>query len=175
MFSKFKLTTSSGKHLECFSHAHIVSIVYKLFTSSRGSDDLSTGFDRHRGRSQQELTNNKNVKGKYHVRIMLKDVLGFAEHQEKTTYALGYKITLTGNEDDVVLDKTRGIADARIKIDHFPWYVPHYKPCIPQQRILPKHILSKTPTELRYFGRSVFMNKVKNQNLWNLELGSQET
>ena len=26
---------------------------------------------------------------------MLKDVFGFAEHQEKATYGLGYKLTLT--------------------------------------------------------------------------------
>ena len=43
--SNFELTTSSGKHLEDFSHTHIVSLMYKLLTSSRGSDDLSIGFD----------------------------------------------------------------------------------------------------------------------------------
>ena len=37
-----------------------------------------------------------------------------------------------------------------------------------------KQILSKTPTELRYVERSVFMKQVDNQNLWNFELGSQE-
>ena len=30
------------------------------------------------------------------------------------------------------------------------------------------------PTELRYVERSVFMKKLKNQNLWNFDLGSQE-
>ena len=46
LFSKYKLTTSSGKHLENIDHAHIVSLMYKLVTSSRGSDNLSIGFDR---------------------------------------------------------------------------------------------------------------------------------
>ena len=50
LFSNYKLTTSSGKHLEEISHAHIVSLMYKLLTSSRDSDDLSIGFDRSRGR-----------------------------------------------------------------------------------------------------------------------------
>ena len=50
---------------------------------------LSIGFDRGRDRRQQELYINKNVKGKYHVTIMLKDIFGFAEHQEKGTYGLG--------------------------------------------------------------------------------------
>ena len=83
LFSNYKLTTSSGKHLENIDHAHIVSLMYKLLASSKGSDDLSIGFDRDRTRRRNELTNNKNIKGKYHVRIYLKDVFGYAEYQEK--------------------------------------------------------------------------------------------
>ena len=40
LFRNSNLTTSSEKHLEEISHAHIVSLIYKLVTSSRGSDDL---------------------------------------------------------------------------------------------------------------------------------------
>ena len=50
LFDNFKLTTCSGKHLENIDHAHIVSLVYKLLTLSRQSDDLSIGFDHDRGR-----------------------------------------------------------------------------------------------------------------------------
>ena len=67
--------------------------MYKLISSRRGSDDLSIGFDRDRGRMQRALTSNKTQKGKFHVRIYLKDVFGFAEYQEKGTYGLGYKLT----------------------------------------------------------------------------------
>ena len=35
LFSNYKLTTSSGKHLENIDHAHIVSLMYKLLSSSR--------------------------------------------------------------------------------------------------------------------------------------------
>ena len=174
LFSNFKLTTSSGKHIEDISHAHLVSLMYKLITSSKGSDDLFIGFDRSMTRRRDEMTNNKRVKGKYHVRIMLKDVFGFAEGQEKATYGLGYKLTLTRNKDEAVIDKVAGIAEARIKIDHIHWYVPHYTPSMSQQAIMSKQILNKTPTELRYVERSVFMKQVNNQNLWNFELGSQE-
>ena len=83
LFSIYKLTTSSGKHLENIDHSHIVSLMYKLITSSKGSDDLSIGFYRDRNRRQRELTSNKTQKGKYHVRIYLKDVFGFAEYQKK--------------------------------------------------------------------------------------------
>ena len=88
-FGQFKLTTSSGKHLEGISHAHLVSSTYKLITSDTDTDDLSVVFDRDRGSRRDELTNNKCIKGKYHVRFMLEDVFGFAEHQEKATYGLG--------------------------------------------------------------------------------------
>ena len=117
LFSNFKLTTSSGKHLENVDHTHIVSLMYKLLTSSRESDDLSIGFDRSRDRRKQELTNNKNIKGKYHIRIYLKDIFGFAEHQEKATYGLGYKLTLTRDSDSAVLNKTNATAVGKIKIN----------------------------------------------------------
>ena len=62
LFSNFKLTTSSGKHLEDISHAHLVSLMYKLITSSKDSNDLSVGFDHSRNRRRDELAPNKNIK-----------------------------------------------------------------------------------------------------------------
>ena len=38
--------------------------MYKLLTSSRGSDDLSIAFDRDRDRRKRKMTKNKNLKGK---------------------------------------------------------------------------------------------------------------
>ena len=140
LFSNYKLTTSSGKHLENFDHAHIVSLMYKLLTSSKQSDDLSIGFDHDRGRRQRELTNNKTQKGKYHVRIYLKDVFGFAEYQEKATYGLGYKLTMTRNSDNAVLNKANATNNSKIKINAIEWYVPHYTPSMQQQSILSKQI-----------------------------------
>ena len=95
LFINFKLTTSSGKHLEDINHAQKVSLKYKLITNAKDSDDLSFGFDRDRSKRQQELTDNKNKKRKDHNRIKLKDIFGFAELQHKSTYGLGYKLTLT--------------------------------------------------------------------------------
>ena len=132
LFSNYKLTTSSGKHLENIDHAHIVSLMYKLLTSSKGSDDLSIGFDRDRNRRQRELTNNKNQTGKYHIRIYLKDIFGFAEYQDKGTYGLGYKLTMTRNTDNAVLNKDKAIKNGKIKINAIEWYVPHYTPSMQQ-------------------------------------------
>ena len=174
LFSNYKLTTSSGKHLENVDHAHIVSLMYKLLSSSKESDDLSIGSDRDRGRRRNELTNNKNIKGKYHIRIYLRDVFGFAEYQEKATYGLGYKLTLTRNTDNSVLNKGNAIKLGKIKINALEWYVPHYTPSMQKQSILSNQILNKTPTQIQYPERSVFMKEVNTQNFWSFELGSQE-
>ena len=174
LFSNYKLTTSSGKHLENIDHAHIVSLMYKLLTSSKGSDDLSIGFDRDRTRRRNELTNNKNIKGKYHVRIYLKDIFGYAEYQQKATYGLGYKLTLTRNTDNAVLNKANAINLGKTKINALEWYVPHYTPSIQQQSILSKQILNKTPTAINYPEKSIFMKEVNTQNFWTFELGTQE-
>ena len=174
LFSKYKLTTSSGKHLENIDHAHIVSLMYKLLTSSRGSDDLSIGFDRDRNKRQRDLSNIKTQKGKNHVRIYLKDVFGFAEYQEKATYGLGYKLTLTRNSDNAVLNKGNASNKGKNKINAIEWYMPHYTPSMQQQSILSKQILNKTPTENKYPEKSVFMKEVNTQNFWTFELGTQE-
>ena len=173
--SNFKLTTSSGKHLEDVTHSHLFSLKYKLIRSAKDAGDLSKGFNGSRIRRQEELINKKNLKGDYQLRIMLKDVLGFAGGQERATFGLGCQLTITRNRDDAVLDKAAGVADAGIKINHIQCYVPHYTPSIPHQSILSKQNSSETPIELRFIERSVFMTEVNNQNLWNFEIASQES
>ena len=174
LFSNYKLTTSSGKHLEEISHPHIVSLMYKLLTLSKDGDDLSIGFDRNRGRRKNELTNNKTIKGKYHIRFYLKDIFGFAEHQEKGTYGLGYKLTLTRNIDNAVLNKDNAVVVGRVKINSLDWYIPHYSPNLEEYNKLMNQIKKNTPTQLNYVERSVFTKEVNSQNLWSFELGTQE-
>ena len=130
LFTFYKLRTSSGKHLETIDHAHIVFLMYKHLSTCRGSDDLSIGFDRSRDRRQRELTNNKNIKGRYLVRIYLKDLFGFAEHQEKGTYWLVCKLTLTKNSDNAVLNKANATNKANNKKNALEWYVPQYTPSL---------------------------------------------
>ena len=105
---------------------------------------------------------------------MLKDVVCFAEHQENSTYGLNYKLTLTRKKDEAVIHKAPGNADARIKINHIHWHVPHYIPSLEQENLIMKKVLNEIRTELKYVERSVFMKEVNNQNLWNFELGSHE-
>ena len=135
---------------------------------------MSICFDRDTSRRQRELTNSKSQKGKYRVRIYLKDVFGFAEYQEKAKYGLGYKLTLTRNTDNAVLNKGNAINYAKIKIIAIEWYVPHYTPSMQQQSIVSKQIRNKTPTQIQYPERSVFMKEVNTQSFWTFELGTQE-
>ena len=173
-FSNSKLTTSKGKHLEEMSHAHIVSLMYKLLTTSKDNEDLSIGFDRSRDRRKRELTNNKEIKGRYHVRIYLKDIFGFAEHQEKASFGLGYRLTLTRNTDNAVLNKAKATNNGKIKINSLDWYVPYYLPSLEEYGKLMNQIMKETPTNLLYPERSVLLKGVNTQNLWTFELGTQE-
>ena len=168
LFSNYRLTSSSGKHIEEINHAQTVCLMYKLITSARNV----FGFYRNRGRRQRELTNNKNLKGKQHVTIMLKDKNGFVQHQEKGTYGLGCKLTLTRNSDNAVLNKANANNNAKVKINSIDWYVPNYTPSFTQANILVDHIVNKKTTELQYVERSVFMKEVNTQNLRTFELGT---
>ena len=174
LFSNFRLTTSSGKHLENIDHAHIVSLMYNLSTSIRASHDPSIGFDRDRNRRKRVLTNNKTKKGKYHMRIYLKDIFGFTEHQQKATYGIGYKLTLTRNSDKAVLNKSNATTIGKITFNSIEWYIPHYTASLKEQGILMKQITDKIPTELRFVERSVFMKEVNTQSFWSFELGTHE-
>ena len=77
-------------------------------------------------RRQRELTNNKNIKGKNHVRLYLKDVFGSVEHHETGTYGFGYKLTMTRNTDNSVLIEYNAINNAKMKMNARDWYVPQY-------------------------------------------------
>ena len=174
LFSTYRLTTNSGKHLEDISHAHIVSLFCKLIKRTKNSDELSFGFDRDQNRRQRELTNNKNQKGYYHIGSYLKDIFGFAEHKEKATYGLGHDLTFTSNSDNSVLNNADATELRKIKIISFEWYMSLYIPSIPQEAILSKVVLRKVPTQLQFVKKRVFMKKVDTQNLSTFELGTQE-
>ena len=111
------------------------------------------------------MTNNKTIKGKYQIRIYLKDFFGFAEHQEKGTKGLGYKLTLTRSTDNAVFNKAAAANIAKVKINSLDWYVPQYSSNLEEYIKLMHQTKKNTPTLLHYPERSVFMKKVNNQNL----------
>ena len=101
-FNKYRLTSSSGKEIEEIENAHVICLRLNFLSSSRDSDNLSIGYHRSNEAREKELTNKKTTKGKFHVRIYLKGVFGFAEHQDNCTYGLGYKLTLQRINDNHV-------------------------------------------------------------------------
>ena len=90
-------------------------------TSAKDTENSFLGFDRDRRRWQQAITNNKNIKGKLHVRIMLEDVFEFAQHQEKCIYGHCPEKTSTGKEDDAVLSKAEAIVEGGSTINGIHW------------------------------------------------------
>ena len=87
---------------------------------------------------------------------------------------MGHILTLTRNNDRSVSNKDNVINNAKIKINSIHWYLPHYTPSIAQQAVIFKQIQSKSPTELQYPERPIFLEEVNTQSLWNFELETQE-
>ena len=137
--------------------------MYKLITSSGDNCVLSIGFDRDCGVRQRELTSNKNIKGKYRVGNYLKDIFGFAEHQEKATFGLGCRLTLTTNSDNAVLNKGNAINNGKTKINSIDWYVLHFTQSLEQQNITLNQIVRKLATKFHYPERRVFIKEINAQ------------
>ena len=109
------LTSIKEKNLGDFGNDHIFSLIEKLFTMpAKDCEDLSDGSCRDQGTKWAELTNNKNQNEKYHVRILIRDVIGSEEHQEKATYGLGYELTPTKSSSRATFNKTEAKPNAKV-------------------------------------------------------------
>ena len=148
--------------------------MYKLIISSKEPDDLSIWSDLDRVRRQRELSNDKNQKVRNQIRNKLEDILRFVEHQQKETFGVGYKLTLTRNLDNSLLNIDKATNIGKSKINIIEWYILHYTNSIPQQAILSKQILSKIRTELQYLERRVCMKEEHTQKIWSSVLGTGE-
>ena len=49
--------------MEEIDNAHVICLMHKVISSSRGSDDLSIGFHRSNEVLERELSTNKRTKG----------------------------------------------------------------------------------------------------------------
>ena len=104
----------------------------------------------------------------------MRDIFSFAEHQETAFFGLGYKLTLTRNAGNAVLNKDNATNNAKIKVNALEWYVPHDTPSLEEYNNLMNHITNKTPTELHYPEKSVLTKKVNTQIFWTFKFGTQE-
>ena len=64
LFKSFKMETNSGKHLEDTSLVQLVSLLNKLTTSAKDSDDFFFGFHEYREQRKDELALKKSIKSK---------------------------------------------------------------------------------------------------------------
>ena len=78
---------------------------------------------------------------------------------------------MTRNTDNAVLNKANATNNAKIKMNSLQWYVPQYSPSLEEYIKLLTQIKQKTPTNIHYPERSVFMKENNTQNFWTFELG----
>ena len=71
------------------------------------------------------------------------------------------------------MKKENAINNAKIKINAIEKYVRQYTVNLEEFNKLMSKIVKKTPTDLQYPERYVFMKKVKTQTFWTFELGIQ--
>ena len=145
LFSEARLSTSSDKTLENINHLHPTCLMYKLLTSPKDYSDPLSGFEKDVTKRRQQLTNDNpgTSKGKLHFGIPLSDIFGYAEHQRKSTYGMGYRLELKGNtnlnNNALIRENLGGGAvanDAKIEIKNVVWNVPHYIPSLENQKIV---------------------------------------
>ena len=86
---------------------------------------------------------------------MLKVFLNFAVHQERGTYGPGYRLTLSRNSDNALLNKGNALNNAKIICNNIDWMLPTFKPNLEQQNVIMNQIEKKMAIELRYIERSI--------------------
>ena len=94
----------------------------------------------------------------------MRKTFGSAEHYETASYGLGYKLTLTRIPDNAVLNQDNATNNVKIKYNALEWYVPLYTPNLEEYKELLNQSKNKTPTQLHYPEKSVFMKEVNTQN-----------
>ena len=70
---------------------------------------------------------------------------------------------MTRNTDNAVLKKDNAINKGKIKTNAIEWYVPHYTASMQQQSILSEEIINKTPTQIQFPEKTIFIEESNNQ------------
>ena len=70
------------------------------------------------------------------------------------------------------MNKDIATNNAKNKINGLEWYLPNYVPSLEQYNKLMNRIAKRTPKNLHYPEKSVFMKEVMTQIFWTFELGT---
>ena len=146
LFCENELSNRNEKEKLYVDHANIACSMYKLLTTPRGHHDSSIRFARDILERAEKRITMKRIRGKFHNTILIKDVFGFAEHQQYATFGLSYKLTLKTKNNYTVLSRNVGTVDGQIAI-FLTFYVLHCTRNVIQQGLL-KEKINKKPTEL---------------------------
>ena len=88
----------SGKELDGIDKVHKISSMYKLTSSSKDSDDLSTGSHKSIEAGERQMTNIKTARGNYEIEMHLKNVLVLQTIQKMLH--MGWAQCIIGSEED---------------------------------------------------------------------------
>ena len=129
-------------------------------------------FHRNFATRVEEIFHNKSFKGNYNLRIQLKLVSGFAEHDEKAIYGWGYNLSLQKDSDNHGSRHIAGtdagnrvFAESLILFDN-SCYFQDYTPNVSQQKLKLEHIVSGAETQLSHIKRSSHTRNVTAENKW---------
>ena len=141
--------------------------MYKLVNCCKSIEDSLNVYHQGNETHEQEVTTKAN--GNYEVRINLKEVFEFVEHQENVTYGIGYMTTLQTKSDDIVWINWHGLRateTARLPVNRtiggkiqmvvMSSYVTHLVPKRSPQKLMLEQFVSRSTTESVYNKKYVF-------------------
>ena len=97
----------------------------------------------------------RKVEVNYQIRILSRDVFGFAEHQENGTYGIGCKSMLKRNDD--VLNRAAPTEEGKTTMTDISWFVRQYISNVIPEEILTEHNISRVPIEKAYIFKDLFL------------------
>ena len=106
-------------------------------------NDTTIAFNKRRNR----LINDNPEKGTLFLTIPLSEIFGFALHQDKITYGLGFSLSLKRANNDNAIYRTIGDA-SKIVIKDIALYVLHYTTSIENKLLATEHITKEKKTKM---------------------------
>lgn len=106
----------------------------------------NTGF----ATRQSWIIQSPQEKGRFQVRIPLKEIFGFCEDYTKVVYGLKQQLTLKRKADTDAIFKAAAADDGKITLDKISWYLPIVEPNDEEKLALMKEIENKAELSIDY-------------------------
>lgn len=99
---------------------------------------------------QSWIIKSPQEKGRFQVRIPLKEVFGFCEDYAKVIYGLKQELTLKRKSDNDAIFKASAVDGGKVTLDNVSWYLPVVEPNDEEKFALMKQIEDKTEQSIEY-------------------------